>query len=91
MSAHKDYLLKRVHELEIQVESLESQLAAREWISVSERLPEKHGHYLVYHIGSMGVGWFTELSNGKSGFRHIGISPTHWQHLPPPPAQEDGE
>ena len=56
------------------------------WISVKDRLPEKHGHYLVVRDnGYMSVDMYSRSSHWGKDVCKI----THWMPLPEPP--KDGE
>jgi hypothetical protein len=60
------------------------------WISVKERLPEDHGHVLVWrkrqHVYK--AGWFATIGRGEWRNEDNGIvTPTHWMPLPEPPKE----
>jgi predicted Zn-ribbon and HTH transcriptional regulator len=56
---------------------------AEKWISVKDKLPECPGKYLVTTDGRVTTAGFTKRASRPWEF--VGI--THWQLLPPPPAQ----
>jgi len=70
-----------------------------EWISVEDRLPEKHDYYLVSHMHEIGGrvnvdkliysdshgGWVSLY-----GARYGGIV-THWMPVPEPPKENSSE
>lgn len=71
-------------------DTLESQLAAREWVSVEDRLPHQLTRVLV---GSLDhdevaecelVGQLWYYPNTNTTFGHV----THWQPLHPPPKED---
>jgi len=54
------------------------------WISVKDRLPEKHGHYLVIRDnGYMSVDTYSRSSHWGKDVCKI----THWMPLPEPPEE----
>jgi hypothetical protein len=70
-----------------------------EWISVDERLPEKHGLYLIVWDGSvtaayrhthwtLGEFWNNDLDGGISVIPDSEV--THWMPLPEPPKMKGG-
>ena len=68
------------------------------WIPVTERLPEKDGHYLCnYHFGEYPKMTFTQVLDYYATdivphFQHTlgdgSMKVTHWMHLPEPPKGE---
>jgi hypothetical protein len=66
------------------------------WISVEQQSPEQHQYVLCFGKGNR---MFTGMFNGKKTFlcydHHDGICAadfvTHWQPLPQPPKQKEGE
>lgn len=72
--------------------------AAPRWISVEERLPEKHEavlFYIPWNKSNM-IGWYTE--DGNINFVGYGkcydfslVKPSHWMTLPKPPKEELNE
>ena len=78
---------------------IEDAPAVREWIPVSERLPDKDGEYLVRFadkgifnaeyeskFGSFGY-WFSIMwDEDADWFPYVGV--THWMPLPEPPKEE---
>jgi hypothetical protein len=61
-----------------------------EWIDVNERLPEKHGWYLVFdeYFDEIEVSYYDlEFSTGNiEGYTKV----THWMPLPEPPKKKGG-
>lgn len=59
------------------------------WISVSKRLPDESGEYLVYCYHDIEPGKFVALCAynhiDKEWLDYIGV--THWQPLPEPPSE----
>lgn len=88
-----EQLSKRVNESipKSDAETIIAEVAKPRWISVTERLPEKHGYYLAtdgkrvfegiyYPISS----WWYNLATKEDQ------KPTHWMPLPEPPKAEGG-
>ena len=75
-----------------EIEDLEGEVdrlrAERQWIPVSERLPEIDQNVLACHTGEVGIshryvdGWYWDVDEWHKPF-----TPTHWMPLPPPPAE----
>lgn len=73
--------------------------AVNQWISCKDRLPEKHGEYLVcfgmFDCTLNGTDvidkrYFGEKSDGKVGWHSLCSSDiTHWMPLPEPPEMEE--
>jgi hypothetical protein len=60
----------------------------RQWISVSEQLPESGETVLVWHYGDVQIAWLNHFTNGVAYFvrdTHYNFEPTHWMKLPEPP------
>lgn len=104
-----DELIAQFERTERDYETLRATVAAREaerdllrveWIPVSERLPDKNGHYLLFTESPyMHKQWdvydgvyvgFCDLENDK-GYEFSGDKGvTHWQPLPMPPKARAG-
>ena len=59
------------------------QAPAVEWVSVSERLPEKDGLYII--VGRSGTPHAAHYYTGKRGFSNPYA--THWMPMPEPPKE----
>lgn len=60
----------------------------KQWIPITERLPEEYGHYLVHAVGNGYCSTYIALWNGR--FRaNFEMPITHWMPLPEPPESED--
>jgi hypothetical protein len=56
------------------------------WISVSDRLPEEKGAYLVYYDNDViNIAIYTGKDYWTCGYYPIRVLPTHWTPLPEPP------
>jgi hypothetical protein len=81
---------EQIAEKDATIATLKAKLAACEWISVDERLPDGTQNVIVF-CGRPIVGWFDSKGNL---WRHnnnliIMTNPvTHWMPLPNPPQQE---
>ena len=62
--------------------------AARRWISVKDRLPEKSGGVLIFDYGCENA-FYDAPSNRWETESTFNAKPTHWQPLPPPPEALD--
>jgi hypothetical protein len=60
--------------------------AARRWIPVSERLPDKSGGYLIFNCGCENA-YFDFKDGSWETETMFNVEPTHWQPLPPPPEE----
>lgn len=63
-----------------------------EWISVKDRLPEKHGWYLVFKHRRFSIAeWTGDCWYNENDLPIDDIVITHWMPLPEPPKENNNE
>lgn len=83
---------------ELLKKAVDEQPAVNRWISCSERLPEKHGEYMVCFgmcdcdlngTDMIDKRYYGEKSDGTVGWHSLCSSDiTHWMPMPDPPEKE---
>lgn len=74
---------------------IKSGVTIREWVSVTEKLPEESGKYLVCtnrgNVYQTKFYSYPQEIGGHWGQKDKGKSITHWMPLPEPPERSDAE
>lgn len=93
-----DRLERQIRDNELLMQKIVELRSSNKWISVTERLPEKDGHYICnYHFGEYPKMTFTQVLDYYATdivphFQHTlgdgSMKVTHWMPLPEPPKGE---